>query len=158
MGNTVQVKGLRELGEAMRTLSDDINKKVSRQAVAAGAKLVRDDARRRAPRDSGNLQAAIVMKNLTRTKLTARYVVATRSGKTADVKAGKAAARSGDKAQRRLVGKDAFYGAFVEFGTVKAPAQPFMRPAFEENQQAALDAIATRLAQRIKRAKSRVAK
>ena len=153
----MQVKGLRELGEAMRGLADDVNKKVARQAVAAGAKIVRDDARRRAPRDSGNLQAAVVMKNLGKTRLTARYVVATRSGKTADVKAGKAAARSGDASQRRAVGKDAFYGAFQEFGTVKAPAQPFMRPAFEENQQAAIDAMATRLAQRIKRAKAKAA-
>jgi HK97 gp10 family phage protein len=152
VANSIKISGLRELGERMRNLSDDINKKVARQAVAAGAKIVRDDARRRAPKDTGNLQAAIVMKNLGKTKMTARYVVATRSGKTADVKAGKAAARSGEKDQRKLVGKDAFYGAFVEFGTVKMPARPFMRPAIDDNTQAATDAIAKRLRQRIERA------
>jgi HK97 gp10 family phage protein len=34
-----------------------------------------------------------------------------------------------------------YYWRFLEFGTSKMPARPFMRPAFEENKRRALDII-----------------
>ncbi len=140
---TVQISGLRELGEAMKTLRADVAGKVARQAVAAGAGIVRKAARQGAPVDSGNLQAAIVMKRERQTRLTEEYIVAPRKGKTRDVKAAK-------RGEGRL-GKDAYYAHMVEFGTVKMPAQPFLRPALENNTQAATDAIARRLKQRIEK-------
>jgi HK97 gp10 family phage protein len=39
--------------------------------------------------------------------------------------------------------RDFFYGYYLEFGTVKMPAQPFARPAFDEGQQEAMSAIST---------------
>ena len=33
--------------------------------------------------------------------------------------------------------KDPFYWRFVEFGTSKMPAKPFMRPAFEQSKEKA---------------------
>lgn len=36
---------------------------------------------------------------------------------------------------------DAPYASFVEFGTYKMAAQPYLRPAFDENEEAALSAI-----------------
>jgi HK97 gp10 family phage protein len=144
---TVQVSGLRELGLQMRALGADMAGKVARQATAAGAGVVRKAARQNAPKDTGNLQAAIVMKRERQTRLTEEYVVAVRKGKTRDAKAAK-------RGEGRL-GKDAYYARFAEFGTVKAPAQPFMRPALEDNVQAATDAIARRLKQRIDKVKSK---
>jgi len=137
------VKGLRELGLAMQGLSADIAGKIARQAVAAGAGVVRKAARAKAPRDSGNLQAAVVMKRLSKreTRLTEEYIVTARKGRTKDAKAAKAGTGK--------LGKDAYYARFVEFGTVKMPARPFMRPALENNTQAATDAIAARLRARI---------
>jgi HK97 gp10 family phage protein len=38
---------------------------------------------------------------------------------------------------------DGFYGHMIEFGTVNAPAYPFMRPAFDMAQGAALNAVTT---------------
>jgi len=38
-----------------------------------------------------------------------------------------------------------FYGGFVEFGTVKNPAQPFLRPAVEKNKDAILNAFTGKL-------------
>lgn len=139
----LQVKGLRELGAAMRGLSADMAGKVARQAVAAGAGVSRKAIRQKAPVDTGNLRAAIVMKREKNTRLTEEYVVAVRKGKRRDV----AAAKSG---QGKL-GKDAYYAHMVEFGTVKMPAQPFVRPGFEETAQAATDAIAKRLKARIEK-------
>lgn len=141
MASTVQVKGLRELGLQMRALSADMAGKVARQATAAGAGVARKAIKAGAPKDTGNLQAAIVMKRVQGTPLTEEYVVAVRKGKTRDAKAAK-------RGEGRL-GKDAFYAPFQEFGTVKAPAQPFIRPGFEESVQPATDAIARRLKQRI---------
>lgn len=37
--------------------------------------------------------------------------------------------------------KDAFYGRFLEFGTSKMAAQPFLRPAFEAKKAAAAAAV-----------------
>lgn len=147
MAEVTAVKGLRELGEAMRSLGADMAGKIARQATAAGAGVARKAIKARAPRDSGNLQAAIVMKRVRGSALTEEYVVATRKGKTRDAKAAKA----GDG----KLGKDAFYARFQEFGTVKAPAQPFMRPGFEESVPAATEAIAKRLRQRIEKARAK---
>jgi HK97 gp10 family phage protein len=140
----VKVSGLRDLGVAMSRLSADMAGKVARQATAAGAGVVRRAARRGAPVDSGNLAAAIVMKRQRQSRLTEEYLVTVRKGKTRDAKAGK----TGQAKQ----GKDAYYARFVEFGTVKMPARPFLRPALENNLQAATDAMAQRLKQRIEKA------
>jgi HK97 gp10 family phage protein len=139
----VQVQGLRALGESMRGLSADIAGKVGRQAAASGAGVVRRAARAKAPVRTGNLQAAIVTKRMAESDITAEYVVTARRGKTRDIKAAKSGKGS--------LGKDAFYLRFVEFGTVHMPAQPVLRPALAENIQAATDAVARRLKQRIEK-------
>ena len=45
--------------------------------------------------------------------------------------------------------QDAFYARFVEFGTVKMAARPFLRPAFEAKKGEAVDAIKVYLERRI---------
>ena len=42
-------------------------------------------------------------------------------------------------------GKDGYYGKFVEFGTVKMKAKPFMAPGYEKSKAAALEKIAEEL-------------
>lgn len=145
MAERIAVKGLRELGLAMRGLSADMAGKVARQATAAGAGVVRKAARTGAPKDTGNLRAAVVMKRVRESSLSAEYVVAVRKGKARDVKEAKAGTGK--------LGKDAYYAHMVEFGTVKMPAQPFMRPAFDNNTQAASAAIAKRLKARLDKVK-----
>lgn len=46
----------------------------------------------------------------------------------------------------------AFYGRFVEFGTSKAPAQPFLRPAYDAARAKALKAVQERMAAELKKA------
>lgn len=127
----------------MKALSADMADKVARQATAAGASVTRKNVKARVPVDTGNLREAIVMKRVKGSKLNAEYIVAVRKGKRADVKA----AKSGEG----RLGKDAYYAHMVEFGTVKMPAQPYIRPGFEESTQAATDAIAKRLKQRLEK-------
>jgi HK97 gp10 family phage protein len=150
-----EVKGLRELQAAMNTLKADMAGKIAVQATAAAAGVVRKAARMKAPKDSGNLQAAIIMKRRKKTSLSALYAVGVRSGggfrkgdfvggKTSDVKAAK-------KGEGRL-GVDAFYWSFVEFGTVKMSPRPFIRPALEDNVDRATEVMKKRLAARLKKA------
>lgn len=39
------------------------------------------------------------------------------------------------------IGYEAPYASFVEFGTYKMAAQPYLRPAFDDNEEEALSAI-----------------
>lgn len=145
MGNVTNVSGLRELGEALRGLSQDMALKASRQAVAAGASVVRKAARQAAPKDTGNLEKAIVMKRKRFTNITEEYNVAIRVGKRQDIK--------NAKAGKGALGKDAFYARFLEFGTVKMSPRPFLGPALEANVNQATEAMKKRLAARIERYK-----
>lgn len=50
------------------------------------------------------------------------------------------------------VGREAFYAVqFVELGTSKMPARPWLRPAFESSEDPMLQAIATELRARIEK-------
>lgn len=46
----------------------------------------------------------------------------------------------------------AFYGRFLEFGTSKMPAKPFLRPAYDAARDRAVAAVKTRLAQELAKA------
>ena len=145
----VEVKGLRELGQALSELSADVQKKVANSAVQAGAAVIRDAAKRKAPVSSpadtpevppGYLRDNIIARrNRKKGNYTAQYAVTVRhNGKKADLRE--------DETNPYQI------GIFNEFGTVKMGAQPFMRPAFDETKQQAVGAIQKRLKQRIDRA------
>jgi HK97 gp10 family phage protein len=138
------VVGLRELGEAMRLMNSEVSTKIARGAAAAMASLVKKRAVELAPQSDaphqlgrrkgevvqpGNLKRNIITKRLRPkdTELTAEYIVTVRRGK------GRAP-------------NDAFYGRFVEFGTVKMAPQPFLRPALSQNVGPATAAAKKRLA------------
>jgi len=166
-------KGLRELQAAMNKLSGDMANKIARQATAAGARIVRDDARRRAPKLTGALRKGIVMKREKNTQLTEEFYVtiSTREMKKYVEKSrdarrelfGPAAPQvvGGKlKTPKKLIGLeesyeswgDLYYGRFFEFGTVKMPARPFLGPALAENIGPATEAMKKRLAARLKKA------
>jgi len=143
---TVRVDGLRQLGEAMRALGEDMAKKVAVTATGAGARVIRDLAKRKAPVapedyvvegqrvERGNLPKQIVVKQVPKSQrtLTSEHVVAVRG--------------------KRKYGYANRIGQLQEFGTVKMQPQPFMRPAFDEGKGQALQAIVERLRARIEKA------
>lgn len=147
--SSFEVKGLRELGQAMTALSADIAKKIAFAGALAGAGVVKKAAAQGAhvaqkaylvqqkkgdkafAVQPGNIGRNVVTKRV-KSELTAEYVVMVR-GKRKDGFAGRAA---------RL----------MEFGTVNMPPKPFLRPAFEANKEAAANAMKDRLAKRIAKA------
>lgn len=121
--------------KTLNTLPQNIQKNVMVGAVRAGANVVRDEARRLAPIDTGNLRKSLVSIRRKGDKNTIQFsVTPSRGGKY-----------------------DGWYAHFVEFGTSKMAAQPFLRPAIESRQDEVLQTtkeyIATRLPQEVEKAK-----
>lgn len=145
------VKGLSALSAALKELPDRIARNALRQSVARGAVVIREEAKTRAPVSTtppepggplpGTLRRSIIIQHdRKRSSLTSQtYVVAVRHGKKYR--------NQGKKGNRS---QDAYYWRWVEFGTVKMSARPFMRPAFETQKEAAVQEIARVLAERIK--------
>ena len=134
---SANVAGLAELRLQLLRLGADIASKNGgpvRSALAKGARKVRDVVRLRAPSSAdagdgegeseekgGRLRNAIVAvrdKDPGAFGLTESYVVRVKNGKDRDDKRG------------------AYYWRFVEFGTAKQPARPFLRPTFEAEKEA----------------------
>lgn len=138
---TFRIDGLAEILRKLQQLPDRVERRVVRRAVAAGAALMRDQAIANAPVYTGNVAAghpppgtlkkSVYMKYINELSGPARtvYFVGVRHGKTR---------QSVGKAGRNL---DAYYFKFVEFGTSKMAAEPFLRPAFDTKKGAAIDAI-----------------
>ncbi|MDU5009482.1 MAG: HK97 gp10 family phage protein [Haemophilus parainfluenzae] len=131
---TVKVTGLKELGKKMNDLGKKTKGRISVDSMRKGAVIIRDKARANAPtlqekvphRKRGTLKRAI----LESTKVdkfgnvhSKIYVRKLRS-KTIEnfkVKTGKGGAKNPN---------DPYYWRFIEFGTSKMQARPFLRPAF----------------------------
>ena len=152
MVETVKVAGLAELQAALLRLNDDVQRKVGRAATYAAARIVQKAAIEKAPISKGphylgGSRSEIVKPGNLRRNIRIRRVrpqdTQLASEYTVDVRRGSGRAD-----------KDAFYWHFVEFGTVKAAAKPFLRPAFDENVSQAIEAMRDRLKARIDKANS----
>lgn len=119
---TVEIKGLEGVEDALAQAGPTLAKRALRKALVAGGEVFRDGAKRRAPvlkqgtpqRRPGELRDAIDM----RVNLTAKEEAGT-------VHVGPRREKGGGSQQPGV------YGLFVELGTEKMRAQPYMRPAFD---------------------------
>jgi HK97 gp10 family phage protein len=146
----VKVEGLAELAKALRELPDRVAKNGLRVSVYAGAKVIRDEARLRAPKATeslgpnqpppGTLKRSVIMKQIPElSSLTRQTFFVT-------VRHGKKYRKQGKKGN---LSQDAWYWRFVEFGTPKMRARPFLRPALEAKRREAVQAMKDRLSERI---------
>ena len=150
---SVQIEGLDQLAQALRELPQRIARNGLRAAVYAGAKLIRDEDKLKAPKASaslgpnqpppGTLKRAVIMKQVRELSGPKRQTF------FVTVRQGKQYRHQGKKGKRS---QDAWYWRFVEFGTVKMSARQFLRPAFDLRKNDAVAAIKTRLAERIEQA------
>jgi HK97 gp10 family phage protein len=121
-----------------------------RAATRAGAAVFRDAARATAPVKSGALRAGIVV-NSRRSDgpHMVRYGARVRPGKRGTYANSQANRRKGKAGKKYSQDGPEFYGKFLEYGTSKMQARPFMRPAFGANVNRALDAFKARLARAV---------
>lgn len=142
---TVKIDGLNKLGKAMQDLGRKTSNRIAVKAMRQGGAIVRETARAKAPilkekvphRKAGTLKKAI----RSRTKIK-------RNGKTETIIWVKGLSKKQIGAFKDKSGKsgranpnDPYYWRFVEFGTSKMAAKPFMLPAFEHSKQRAAQAI-----------------
>ena len=125
----VQEKGLRELGARLRKLNGPVKFRVCGRATAKAAQIVKAAVKSKVytnpSYETGSLYRSVIAKKLRRgqTRLTSEHIV------TFKGKAGKAR-----KDGKRDIAPHAH---FIEFGTVKMPAEPVLRPGFESSKERA---------------------
>ena len=144
----IKITGLAELKKTLATLPQAMQNTAIKGMVAAGASVIRQEAILRAPSyaeqvpaghpPAGTLKNAIYQARLIAdcTPSHEVWIVNVHKGKKFQ-----AHTRGG-----KTVNADAFYATWVEYGTVKMSAHPYMRPAFEAKKSAAVDAMGTYLA------------
>lgn len=134
----VKVKGSKELKKQLQSLGTVANGKMLERATVAGALLIQNDAKRRAPYLSGNLRRSIHI------------------GGHDDLNPGGAGAINTTGAgvpQPRIesnratvyIGTDVVYAATHEFGRDTIAAQPYLRPAFDSQRGEAVREIGAAL-------------
>lgn len=135
---SVKLHGGPDLIGRLDRLSRAASKRVQRNALLAGAEPIRAEAAALAPRSA--LGAPHLADNIV------TGVARGQDGDETLVEVGPAAGAGGN---------DFFYGHMQEFGTVKAPAQPFMRPAFDQKAPTALRVILNHFWAALKRESAR---
>lgn len=118
---STEIKGLNDLIAKLNSLPVKLEKKVIRSAVRKGANIIRDKARGYVPVDHGDLKKSITVSSAKYKKGTIAFAIKPRKNKKRN--------------------KDIFYGKFVEFGTSKMPARPYMRPAYDEAEREVLETV-----------------
>lgn len=134
----IEVVNLDEWKEKLKRLDVAVSERAVVRALTAGAEIIQNDAKRRAPYKTGTLKRSIHIEQ-------------------------------GD-GMEVLIGTDAPYAAIQEFGgtitpkkakmlafeikgelvfahSVTIPARPYLRPAFDENKDAAIKEVGEALAQ-----------
>lgn len=150
LNKSVRIEGLRELTRALNELPDRVAKNGLRAAVYAAARVIRTEARQRAPvaerpmrpnqPKPGTLRRAIIMKHLREQSGRHRqtFAITVRRGK-----------KYRNQGKKKNLSQDAWYWHFIEFGTTKMAARPFLRPALESKRLQAVSAIKNKLLERI---------
>lgn len=146
---SVKVTGLKELGQALENLGRKTKNKLGAKAMRKGGAIIRDQARANAPilkekvphRKRGTLKKNIVASTKPQKDGSVRTIIFVRSLKNSKVLEFKGKTGKGGTYNPN----DPFYWRFVEFGTSKMPAQPFLQPAFSTKKEQASREIITTL-------------
>jgi len=111
---SASVEGAEEVIQMLKDMGKAAEE-VLEQAADAGGRLALLEAKRRCPVRTGRLKESLHLQNGKKTEI------------KADVKI--------------QPGKKEYYGTFVELGTKRMPARPFMRPAVDENKERISEAV-----------------
>lgn len=151
---TVKIDGLEEAKAMLRSIPTKLRKRALRNALAAGARVVRDAARKSAPvispsatavakgyRNPGTVRDAIVVRTSKKARKAgdvgvfvnvrpakgAKYKTTTTKGLLGGKRRTRTLVRSSQRGAK--VPTDPFYWRFLEFGTKRARPFPFLKSA-----------------------------
>ena len=150
-----ELKGMDELRRKLADLRGDSAQKAFKSAAGAGAKVIRQAAIANARTVDDSLSPEMIAANIVQRPTPKRYQrngdVSVRVGVLGGAKAptGNGSIRTAGK--KPLPGGDTYYWRFLEFGTQKMAAKPFMRPAMDKGQEV-FDAFAAQLTKRVDKA------
>jgi HK97 gp10 family phage protein len=116
MQMSIAIKGAKELERKLLSFEPKLAKKIVRTALRDGAKLILEAAKANVPVATGALRDSLKVRAMRKRRFTYGIMVATAAG---------------------WFKGEQFYGAFVEFGTSRLAARPFVRPAFDSEKDAA---------------------
>lgn len=148
---SIKIEGLKELQQALDQLPKEIQGRPLRSAVSYGAKAVVEDVKSKVPvGETGILKSAVYRYRSRRDSATGRetFFVGIRQGK-AQYKDTAYNRRKGRVGKTYKTAGEAYYWRFLEFGTAKMAARPFLRPAFEATKSRAVEIIKERLGKAI---------
>lgn len=120
---SVEIVGLRELDRALQELAWPAARRALRKGMRKGANVIREEARAKARVKTGNLRKSIRTRERSEEAGNMRFAVE--------------------------IPRRAFYGRFLEYGTSKMAAKPFLRPAAEGKTEEAVTAMRDALAEAI---------
>ena len=131
-GAPVKIEGLTELKAALAELSDEVATKIGVAADRKAARLLANAMIAIAPyNEQGSVRSR-----------TSKSGVVTRTnyGHLRDnIRVRRARAKTAGKVVFTINTGNAFWGYFLEYGTVNMEARPFMRPAFDAFKDQAID-------------------
>lgn len=144
---SMDLTGEREIVRALRNLSRGQQNKAFRKSFRTAAKHIRDRAAAKAPRDTGRLARSLKVRAGRRSREGPSITIISEGANTTSKGAPK---RSRAKRLGQFRG-ETYYGGFVEYGTSRQAAQPFLRPAFDETLAATESTVRRELAAEIDR-------
>ncbi len=120
-----KVRGIPELKAALAGLVPKLRRQALRNALAAGARVVRDEARRRAPVLQPTMRAPYRKPGTVRKAIVVRTSKAARARGDVGVFVNVRPARRGQRGAKSQ--NDPFYWRFLEFGTKHIAARGFLQ-------------------------------
>lgn len=148
MDVTVNVSGLKELNQLLEMMPEKPAKRALDAGLRSGSNVIRKEAQRRAPvlKSEPRVVKYRGKKRLILPGILRKSIVASNDG-----------IQSNRVTFRIKVTKLAFYAHFLEWGTKKMAAQPFMRPALESKGREAVERMRTITGRAIEREAARLA-
>lgn len=145
----VRIRGLEAVQAQLRSVGAEMGAKALGQAARAAFKRVAETAKALVPRDSGDLAEAITVRLVKPKSGDAVVVVgiAISSRTNRSKQATMAAAAFGEGQSKRLPPSRRWH--FIELGTSKLAAHPYLRPALDSNANAVVSDLSEQLKKKI---------
>lgn len=142
----MKVDGLDKILAALKQLPDELSEQYVQEVFTEMVQPTLQRARELAPVDTGFLRSKITV-----IAISANGLVTVQVGVFSSSKAAKAAGRKRRAKIRAVRGAktSAFYARYLENGTKKMQARPFLRPAFDETVKGFVEGVGSAVGKKI---------